>query len=379
MPTLTGGSGAENSANGTLVGTVTGSDPDAGSTLSYALTNDAGGRFAIDAASGVITVANGGLLDFESATAHGVRVRVTDQDGLSVDKAFGIAGRTSTRRRQRPPVGRYGAENSANGTLVGTVTGFDPDAGAALSYSLVDSAGGRFAIDATTGLITVANGTLLDYEPATSDPIAVRVTDQGGLSFDKDFTIELTDVPGITLVGTTASNTLIGTGENDTLQGSAGNDTLDGLGGNDILDGGTGNDILDGGTGADTLIGGTGNDTFIVDDPGDVVIENFNEGTDTVQTSLASCALTDNVEILIGTATRQPGPDRQCARQHDHGRRRRRHADRRGWQRRAQRRGRRRHLSGATAPTRSTAASATTSSSAAPAPISSTAGPEPTP
>ena len=43
------------------------------------------------------------------------------------------------------------AENSANGTVIGTVTGIDPDPGSTLSYSLLDGAGGRFAINATTG------------------------------------------------------------------------------------------------------------------------------------------------------------------------------------------------------------------------------------
>ena len=40
--------------------------------------------------------------------------------------------------------------------------------GPAVTYSLTDDAGGRFAIDATTGVVTVANGTLLDFETATS-------------------------------------------------------------------------------------------------------------------------------------------------------------------------------------------------------------------
>ena len=57
------------------------------------------------------------------------------------------------------------------------------------TYSLTNNAGGRFAINATTGAITVANGALLDYETATSHAITVRVTDQGGLTFDKAFTI----------------------------------------------------------------------------------------------------------------------------------------------------------------------------------------------
>src|SRR5205823_3135317 len=81
------------------------------------------------------------------------------------------------------------AENAPNGTVIGTVSGTDPDAGSTFTYSLTGTAGGRFAINATTGQITVANGALLDYESATSQTITVRVTDQGGLFLDKTFTI----------------------------------------------------------------------------------------------------------------------------------------------------------------------------------------------
>ncbi len=284
--TLSGNTVAENAANGTGVGTATGIDPGTGDTLTYALNDDAGGRFAIDPTSGQITVADGTLLDYESATSHTIKVRVTDRGGLTFDKAFTL---NVTNVNEAPTnatlAGGSVAENSANGTVVGLVTGVDPDAGAVLSYALTDTAGGRFAIDATSGQITVANGTLLDYESATSHTVTVRVADQGGLTFDKTFTINLTNVPGVTLTGTSAANTLIGTGEEDTLIGLGGNDTLDGRGGPDML------------------IGGTGSDTYIVDDPGDVVIENAGEGTDTVKTSLAVYTLTDNVENLIGTAT----------------------------------------------------------------------------
>src|SRR5205085_9341119 len=124
-------------ANGTAVGTVTGVDPDAGATLSYAFTDTAGGRFAINAATGQITVANGTLLDYETATSHAITVRVTDQGGLTLDKALTISvtnvfeiGRASCRE------GGSMAENAANGTVVGTVTGSDPDAGAVLTYAL---------------------------------------------------------------------------------------------------------------------------------------------------------------------------------------------------------------------------------------------------
>ncbi|WP_175304539.1 tandem-95 repeat protein [Candidatus Nitrospira nitrificans] len=86
------------------------------------------------------------------------------------------------------------AENSANGTVVGTVSGTDVDTGDTKTYSFTDNAGGRFAINSSTGQITVADGSLLNYETATSHGITVRVTDSGGLTYDETFTINLTNV-----------------------------------------------------------------------------------------------------------------------------------------------------------------------------------------
>jgi Ca2+-binding RTX toxin-like protein len=68
--------------------------------------------------------------------------------------------------------------------------------------------------------------------------------------------------------------------------------------------GNTGNDTLDGGAGADYLVGGAGNDTYLADVYGDLVIENANEGTDTVLVSSAtSYTLLANVENLTHTGS----------------------------------------------------------------------------
>ncbi len=94
-----------------------------------------------------------------------------------------------------------------------------------------------------------------------------------------------------------------GNTENNQVIGGNGNDFLYGIAGNDRVIGGSGNDYLDGGIGADNMSGGLGNDSYIVDDIGDVVGELVDQGTDTVQTTLASYSLTANVENLnyIGT------------------------------------------------------------------------------
>src|SRR5262245_66258599 len=57
-------------------------------------------------------------------------------------------------------------------------------------------------------------------------------------------------------------------------------------------------DTINGGGGADQMSGGNGNDVYLVDNAGDVVVENANEGTDTVF-STAHLRLTENVENLF--------------------------------------------------------------------------------
>lgn len=82
---------AENSPNGTIVGiTALAVDPDAGNTVSYSLSNDAGGRFAIDPSSGVVTVVDGSKLNYEAQSSHGITALATSSDGTSSSESFTI-------------------------------------------------------------------------------------------------------------------------------------------------------------------------------------------------------------------------------------------------------------------------------------------------
>jgi Ca2+-binding RTX toxin-like protein len=154
------------------------------------------------------------------------------------------------------------AENAVNGTSVGVVLTVDPEANDGLVYQLVDNAGGRFAIDAVSGKVTVLDGSLLDYEQAQSHDITIRVTDTAGGTLDKSVTIFIADMlEAQRYDGTPGSDVFIAAKADDwTVNGYAGDDSITTLGGADTIRGGAGNDVI---------VAGDGNDTIKMCGPGD--------------------------------------------------------------------------------------------------------------
>lgn len=87
---LTGKTLAEDSAVGTIVGTAVAVDADAADSITYALLDDAEGRFTIDPASGAITVAPNAAFDHAVSPSHSIKVRASDSKGLTFDQDFQI-------------------------------------------------------------------------------------------------------------------------------------------------------------------------------------------------------------------------------------------------------------------------------------------------
>ncbi len=106
---------------------------------------------------------------------------------------------------------------------------------------------------------------------------------------------------GTDLVQSAVSFVLSDHVEHLTLTGAG---TVNGTGNslNNVLTGNVAANVLDGAAGADHMTGGQGDDTYIVEDAGDVVVENINEGVDTVQSAI-SYTLGANVENLILTGS----------------------------------------------------------------------------
>lgn len=201
-PTDTNGAAntvAEGAANGSTVGiTASSLDPN-GPATTYSLSDSAGGRFAIDSSTGIVTVANGAAIDFETAAGHAYGITVLATNGaLSTSSAFSIG---VTDVGPSAPTDTNGAaesvfEGAANGTVVGiTASSTDPGGGPAPTYTLTDNAGGRFAIDANTGIVTVANGAAIDFETAPGHAYGITVqATAGALASTQNFSIGVGNV-----------------------------------------------------------------------------------------------------------------------------------------------------------------------------------------
>ena len=102
-------------------------------------------------------------------------------------------------------------------------------------------------------------------------------------------------VENLTLTGTIYRGN--GNELDNVITGNDADNNLWGMEGNDTLIGGGGADALFGDVGQDTLIGGAGDDYYEIDDAGDVIVENANEGDDFVR-STVSWTLGANLERL---------------------------------------------------------------------------------
>ena len=370
-----GGSSASISVseNSSFVTTVGASDSDTTNTITYSIVGGADAAlFTIDPYTGVLSFVaqpdaeNPG--DQGGNNIYNVIVRASDNDNGYDDQSFVIAINDVDEFDVSPVVDNNAAanqvdENAATGTVVG-VTAFASDADATtntVSYSLTDSAGGLFAIDSVTGIVTVAGA--IDRElVGASLTIEVTATSADGSTSSQSFVIAINDVDegelndfdevanqpsavimtsGVngnqsplagsqfndTLMGGQAGDTIYGgagddtiygfdpttsnsQADGDTIYGGSGNDTIFGNQDGDIIYGGSGNDIIRGNGGNDTLYGGQGTDQFIYDrtsDPVDLIMD-FEHGVDKIifdnsaYTALADGPLSASA-FATGTAT----------------------------------------------------------------------------
>ncbi|TRT56563.1 MAG: hypothetical protein EWV85_08025 [Microcystis aeruginosa Ma_QC_C_20070703_M131] len=194
--TLSNNTVAENSPLNTLIGNFTTTDPDTGNTFTYSLVTGTGDTdnslFTIDGNQLKVN----GLLDYETKNNYSIRVKTTDQGGLSYEKQLNVSVSDVNENPTNLNLSNNTvAENSPLNTLIGNFNTTDPDTGNTFSYSLVTGIGSTdnslFTIDGNQ----LKTNTPLNYETKNNYSIRVKTTDQGGLSYEKQLTVNVTNIP----------------------------------------------------------------------------------------------------------------------------------------------------------------------------------------
>jgi hypothetical protein len=92
------------------------------------------------------------------------------------------------------------AENQPINTVVGTLSTTDPDAGNTFTYSLVSGAGDTDNTSFNISGNQLRTSAVFDFEIKNIYSIRIRTTDQGSLTFEKAFTITVTQAAGNPIV-----------------------------------------------------------------------------------------------------------------------------------------------------------------------------------
>ncbi|MFN7734230.1 MAG: cadherin domain-containing protein [Pirellula sp.] len=186
---------AENSLVGSLVGTFASTDEDARETFTYALVSGTGstdnGDFSI-VGNQLLTTR---IFDFETKSSYSIRVRTTDGSGASVERALVISVNDVNEAPSSVALSNATIpENGAPNTVVGSLSSTDQDGGDAFTYSLIPQSGSNdhTAFTIVGSQLRARSG--LDFESQSQYSVTIRTTDSGGLSFDRNFDIQVLNV-----------------------------------------------------------------------------------------------------------------------------------------------------------------------------------------
>jgi hypothetical protein len=211
---LTGNTVSEDAIIGATIGIL--STANTTGTPVFSLLDNAGGKLFVSGNS--LRVA--APLDFATTPTLSITVRVSGTIPLPADETYIIIVTPHAMSSQIILSSSTMLENSAAGSIVGTLSVTAGVTGTP-TYTMVDDAGGRFVLDG----ITVKTTGPLDYEAAHSHNITIVVTGVSPATPARTFTIDVLDVfenlpPTITssasvtvAENTTLAHTLTGTDE----------------------------------------------------------------------------------------------------------------------------------------------------------------------
>jgi Ca2+-binding RTX toxin-like protein len=277
------------------------------------------------------TLRTASSFDFEAKRSYSIRLRVTDNGGMTFEKQVTI---NVTNVNESPTSIHLSStvvkEKQPIGTLVGNFTSTDPDSGSSFTYALVTGSGGTDNSQFTISGASLRTASVLEYELKKACSIRVRVTDASGAFFEKVFTISVVNQ----LEGTSGSDEFVlryttstvsvsravfgGTPIDQgtfpltsplTIRNLSSSDSVrvEGTAGNDVISLSTssfsvnGHNLILEGPASLTLAGQAGNDRYQLDADGALGTINLIDGVGVDTIDFSSTAASVSLNLAVGS------------------------------------------------------------------------------
>ncbi|MEP4431976.1 MAG: cadherin-like domain-containing protein [Hyphomicrobiales bacterium] len=171
---------------------------------------------SVDKAFGTITDNGNGTFTFEPAdnvNGDDVTFSFTVSDGIATDTSTATLNITAVNDAAHDiDLSHIEVSENEGGAVVGTLTTSDVDSGDEHSYAVSDE---RFEV--VDGKLMLKDGVSLDHEEADAVKVTITTTDQGGLSYEEEFTISVKDLnegpTDITFTGGKVNETVVDGGD----------------------------------------------------------------------------------------------------------------------------------------------------------------------
>jgi hypothetical protein len=162
--------------------------------VTFEMLDSAQGRFSVDETSGTVYVLDYLLLNANLFSSHTIKIQAASSNGLKNSKEFNIQVIS-----ENIPISAISdinenpnevLEGEKNHTEVG-ITVNAVDVKDSVAYKLLEDGAGRFKVDNDSGVVTVANGNIINAQQALNHEIEIEANSTDGTTSSKQFIIDV--------------------------------------------------------------------------------------------------------------------------------------------------------------------------------------------
>ncbi len=184
---------SESAVGGSQIGFLAANDGDRSNAVSFRITGAAQSLFAVDRNTGRVSLLPGASLDYETIASFQFFVEASDNGLPALTTTSSVNINVIDENEFEPRLTTHSislSERQAPGVVFARVSASDGDVRQSIQFSLLNTET-RFAINPTTGELSLTRSGLFDFETKPIDSIVIVTTDSGTPQFRTEATVTI--------------------------------------------------------------------------------------------------------------------------------------------------------------------------------------------